>query len=158
MENTPSKNTEILELYKLHAELAERVSQRREGANRLYVGVLTGSLAFVAVLVRFGGVSEITNWIVGATGILGVALSINWFVVIRSYRVVNSAKFAVLHEMEKKLPYSFLLREEEILKERKHTQTGEQATEYWKFSIVASILPWIFAALFAGIAALSFVL
>ncbi len=33
--------TELLEIYKLHAELADRVSQRREGANRLYVSLLT---------------------------------------------------------------------------------------------------------------------
>ena len=33
---------ELLEIYKLHSELADRVSQRREGANRLYVSLLAG--------------------------------------------------------------------------------------------------------------------
>ena len=33
---TDSTRNEMLEIYKLHAELADRVSQRREGANRLY--------------------------------------------------------------------------------------------------------------------------
>ena len=31
---TDSTRNEMLEIYKLHAELADRVSQRREGANR----------------------------------------------------------------------------------------------------------------------------
>ena len=30
-----SEQNELLELYKLHTELADRVSQRREGANRM---------------------------------------------------------------------------------------------------------------------------
>ena len=37
-----SEQNERLEIYKLHAELADRVSQRREGANRLYVTLLLG--------------------------------------------------------------------------------------------------------------------
>ena len=39
---TDSTQNEMLEIYKLHAELADRVSQRREGANRLYVSLLVG--------------------------------------------------------------------------------------------------------------------
>ena len=46
--------TELLEIYKLHAELADRVSQRREGANRLYVSLLTGLFIFLAAMVRYG--------------------------------------------------------------------------------------------------------
>ena len=30
-----SAQNDLLEIYKLHSELADRVSQRREGANRL---------------------------------------------------------------------------------------------------------------------------
>ncbi len=45
---------ELLEIYKLHAELADRVSQRREGANRLFVSLLTGMLIFMAALLRYG--------------------------------------------------------------------------------------------------------
>lgn len=39
---------ELLEIYKLHAELADKVSQRREGANRLYVSLITAILALIA--------------------------------------------------------------------------------------------------------------
>ena len=48
------KRQELLEIYKLHAELADRVSQRREGANRLYVSLLIGLVLFAAALLRFG--------------------------------------------------------------------------------------------------------
>ena len=38
---------QLLEIYKLHAELADRVSQRREGANRLYVSLHVGLVVFL---------------------------------------------------------------------------------------------------------------
>ena len=51
---TDSSKDQLLEIYKLHAELADRVSQRREGANRLHVSLLSGFLVFLAALLRFG--------------------------------------------------------------------------------------------------------
>ncbi len=51
---TDSTENEHLEMYKLHAELADRVSHRREGANRLYVSLLVGLMVFLAALIRFG--------------------------------------------------------------------------------------------------------
>lgn len=140
----PDGQNETLELYKLHAELADRVSQRREGANRLYVGLLTGVFVFVAAIVRFS-VGEIPAWIVGASGVLGVALSASWFVVIRSYRQLNSGKFAALDELEEKLPYPFFRREWEIL------EKGENTKKYWKLTVVETALPCIFGALFAAV-------
>ncbi len=88
------KGNELLEIYKLHAELADRVSQRRKGANRLYASLLVGLVALLAILLRLGlGPEEIVFYIAGATGIL---LSASWYVVIRSYRQLNAGKFEAL--------------------------------------------------------------
>ena len=43
-----SEQDRLLEIYKLHAGLADRVSQRREGANRLYVSLNVGLVIFLA--------------------------------------------------------------------------------------------------------------
>lgn len=51
---TDSSKDHLLEIYKLQAELADRVSQRREGANRLQVSLLSGFLVFLAALLWFG--------------------------------------------------------------------------------------------------------
>ena len=97
----------LLEIYKLHAELADRVSQRREGANRLYVSLLTGGLIFLAALLRYR-TETIPAWgIMTAGGAIGMLLSASWYVVIRSYRQLNSAKFKALHELEEQLDYPF---------------------------------------------------
>ena len=114
MTNDPDRN-ELLEIYKLHAELADRVSQRREGANRLYVSLLAGLAAFLAVLIRFGVGGVPVQVVLVSVGVVGTALSASWYVVLRSYRQLNTGKFRALHELESKLAYPFFQREWDLL-------------------------------------------
>ena len=141
---------ELLEIYKLHAELADRVSQRREGANRLYVSLLTGILIFLAAFLRYG-TGIVPVWVILlASGILGILLSVSWFVVIRSYRQLNTGKFKPLHELEEQLAYPFFKREWELLEE------GESINKYWKLTVVETFLPAIFCFLFFILIGISF--
>ena len=78
--------TELLEIYKLHAELADRVSQRREGANRLYVSLLAAMVTFLAVSIRFGMDGLPVCLMLGSAGIFGALLSLSWVFILRSYR------------------------------------------------------------------------
>ena len=133
---------ELLEIYKLHAELADRVSQRRAGANRLYVTLLTGILILLAAFFRYGA-GTVPVWIGWSVfGIVGMLLSASWFIVIRSYRQLNSGKFPVLLELEKKLSYPFFAREWELLEE------GKNVNRYWKLTVVETFLPVGFFVLF----------
>lgn len=136
-----SEQQELLELYKLHAELADRVSQRREGANRLYASLLTGFTAFAIALLRFGSGDVPMNIILLIGGAVGASLSVSWYVVIRSYRQLNTGKFRALHELEKKLPYPFFTREWELLAE------GKDRSRYWKLTVVETGLPVTFLLL-----------
>ncbi|MCY4174462.1 MAG: hypothetical protein OXF25_10500 [Cyanobacteria bacterium MAG CAR3_bin_5] len=97
---TDSSKDQLLEIYKLHAELADRVSQRREGANRLHVSLLSGFLVFLAALLRFGSGEVTTATLLLFSGIIGMAVSGSWYIVIRSYRQLNTGKFAALDELE----------------------------------------------------------
>ncbi len=133
---------ELLEIYKLHAELADRVSQRREGANRLYVSLLTGIVLVLATFLRYGSEIIHVKSVLTAFCILGILLSVSWFVVIRSYRQLNTGKFGALHELEQKLDYPFFKREWELLEE------GKNKSRYWKLTIVETFLPLIFFFLF----------
>ena len=130
----------ILDLYKLHAHLADRVSQRREGANRLYAGMLTTFVAFTGALVRFGDGPVPT--VLAVASVVGIFLSLSWYIVIQSYRQLNSGKFKALQEMEKELPYPFFKREWELLK------GGKDYRSYAKLTVVETILPTSFLLLF----------
>ena len=136
---------ELLEIYKLHAELADRVSQRREGANRLFVSLLTGTLIFLAAFLRYGEETMPVGAILTTVSIFGIFLSAAWYVIIRSYRQLNSGKFAALHELEEKLAYPFFKREWELLEE------GKKRSRYWKLTIVETFLPFIFFILYIAL-------
>lgn len=139
------RQAELLEIYKLHAELADRVSQRREGANRIYVSLLVGYAVFLGALLRFGVGEMSLKLVLCSLGGFGVLLTVSWYVVIRSYRQLNSGKFRALHELEKKLAYPFFKREWELLGE------GKKIGRYWKLSVVEVSLPVVFLAMFGGI-------
>ena len=133
---------ERLEIYKLHAELADRVSQRREGANRLYVSLLVGLVVFLAALLRFGMGAVPVQPVLILLGVFGILLSLSWIIVIRSYRQLNTGKFGALHELEEQLVYPFFTREWELLSE------GRERSRYWKLTEVERGLPIIFIILF----------
>lgn len=151
------KKQELLEIYKLHADLADRVSQRRDSANRLYVGLLTGIILLTGISLLIGmlfaprsfrwftegaGADLTLTWIVPIISSLGIILSVSWFVVIRSYRQLNTGKFKMLHELEDKIAYPAFRREWEILEQ------GENKNKYWKLTKVETFLPIVFGLFF----------
>ena len=136
-----ARQNELLEIYKLHAELADRVSQRREGANRLYVSLLLGLAALLAALLRFGVGDLSPQVVLLAAGIVGALLSASWYVVIRSYRQLNTGKFLALNELEKKIAFPFFEREWDLLGK------GADRGRYWRLTVVETFLPTAFFAL-----------
>ena len=137
---------ELLEIYKLHAELADRVSQRREGANRLYASLLVGLALFAAAILRFGTDGLSADVVLFWTGALGSILSVSWYVVIRSYRQLNTGKFDALQDMERQLAYPFFTKEWELLGE------GKRRSRYWRLTVVETALPSVLFLLFVGLA------
>ena len=132
---------ELLEIYKLHAQLADNVSNRRATANHFYLLVLSGlSVLFSALLQRKNGV-PLGGLMVGF-GLFGTLLAAAWYVVIRSYRQLNTGKFDALQELEKELAYPFFTREWELLLE------GKDRKKYWKLTVVETFVPWIFFGVF----------
>jgi len=141
-----SPRTELLEIYKLHAELADRVSQRREAANRLHLGLLSGLGLFAGIFAEIGDTESLTHGVFLVVGMLGMAISFSWWAVIRSYRQLNSGKFKALDELEDKIAFPFFRREWEILKQ------GTQRSTYWKLTSVETFLPAAFGILSFGFA------
>ena len=137
---------ELLEIYKLHAELADRVSQRREGANRLYVSLLVGLVLFAAAILRFGTDGLSVDTVLFWTGALGSILAVSWYIVIRSYRQLNTGKFNALQDMEHQLAYPFFTKEWELLGE------GKKRSRYWRLTVVETALPSVLFLLFIGLA------
>ena len=105
--NTNEDQAILLEVYKLHTELAEQVAASREGLNKLYAGMVSSIIAASVLLQRFVPDSG-TAWVLPA---LGALISMCWMVSLISITGRLSAKHAVLVSLESKLPFDFLERE-----------------------------------------------
>lgn len=128
---------ELLEIYKLHTELADSVSRQRSTANRFYILILSGLGVLFSAFLRSENGSP-SEWLMIGFGLFGMFLTMAWYVVIRYYRQLNTGKFKALHELEEKFTYPFFTREWELLSE------GKDFRSYWKLSVVETFVPGIF--------------
>jgi hypothetical protein len=134
-----NKSTQqYLELYKLAVEMADRVSARRATANAFFLTVNTALLAFVS-----SGLDDML-WVVA---LVGIALSGAWWVLLKSYRDLNAAKFDVITEMEKNLEAQVFGDEWKRLERRQESWRGR----YAEFGAVERFVPLIFALLYATV-------
>jgi len=91
----------VLEQYKLCVEMADRISARRSTANTFFLTLNTlivGGLSACAE--KFSKLSVVVICIAA------IVLCYVWKRLINSYRQLNTAKYAVIGEFEKKLPSS----------------------------------------------------
>lgn len=100
---TAAERAERLELYKVAVEMADRVSARRGTANAFF---LTLNTALVG-LAGLSGAPPMADALVTVRGIpvpllalTGLVLATAWFLLLRSYRDLNEAKFKVINEIE----------------------------------------------------------
>lgn len=94
-------------IYKLHAELAEQADSSRESLNKLYTGMVTAIVAG-SVLINRAAPDSATMWVLP---VLGIAISLSWMLSLHSATGRLSAKHTVLLELESRLPFAFLERE-----------------------------------------------
>lgn len=96
----------MLRLYALTVEMAARVSARRDTANSFFLTLQTGlaaALGVFALRVDAGGRQQQPDtFIVGLAAIAGLILAAAWFLLLRSYRKLKSAKFSVINQIEEK--------------------------------------------------------
>lgn len=93
----------VMEQYKLYLEMTDRNSARRGGANTYFLSLNTALAAALAVVFRDLQVG-ISPWILTGGVILLVTECATWLAIMRSYRLLNVAKFKVIAAFEERLP------------------------------------------------------
>ncbi|HUB14011.1 MAG TPA: hypothetical protein VMB34_18825 [Acetobacteraceae bacterium] len=95
----------LLEQYKLYVDTTNKISDRRGAAHTLLLTVNTSLITVYGFLLSQQTTSGVQRapwvWIVPVAGMLIAAA---WYLLVRSYRALNSAKFAVIREIESRLP------------------------------------------------------
>jgi hypothetical protein len=117
---------------------AEKISERRESANRYFMGLNSVFIISGSFLIEH--VSFKKDLIILLFGILllGLISSTIFYYLINSYKQLNTAKFKLLHRIEESLPLNLYSHEWEILGK------GEDNKKYFPFSHVEKMVPFVF--------------
>ena len=97
-----SFRTDLLEQYKLYVQSADNASARRIATSNYLLAVNA------ALVVLFGGMlsadlNGLSSWIILVPGV-GIAVSLLWHSLIKSYSDLNTIKFRIIQELEEHLP------------------------------------------------------
>lgn len=90
---------EVLDLYKLSVEMADRISGRRGQANQFHLTLQSSLLGVPAVFGLIGG-DDLEPPMATLLAVIGALTSITWWLQLRSYRDLNRAKFEVINKIE----------------------------------------------------------
>lgn len=126
-------HSHLLEQYKLYVEMADRISQRRTSANTYFLSVNSAILAFVGYLT-----SESTPDYMWLLALAGCLLTIFWHNIVLSYKNLNTTKWQVVQNIEKRLPISPYDAEWDAV------QRGHNPKLYRPITHIESWVPWIF--------------
>lgn len=100
----------LLEQYKVFVATAEAVSQRRATTNNYLLSINT----FLITLYGLGPTFEFRPGTLMLFCLAGSLVSGIWYGLIRSYRLLNTAKYKVIGDIENRLPEAPFSREWEI--------------------------------------------
>lgn len=137
-------NEHYFELYKLAVEMADRISARRGVANSFFLTVNTG------LVVLLGSRTEM-RWYVAVAGIV---FATTWWALLKSYRDLNTAKFAIILAMEERLPVRVYGDEWDRLKSDpvrfalRREAVRPWLAQYRELGKVERIVPWVFAVIY----------
>ena len=90
------------EQYRLYIEGIEKISDRRDSANRHFITINSSFFVLAGLIIQYTHESQKLFLIVLC--ILGLFTSTIFWFLINSYKQLNTGKFAVVHKIEQKLP------------------------------------------------------
>ena len=129
-------STDLLEQYKLYVQSAENVSVRRVASNRY---LLTLNAALVALYgLQSAGFGQ-SYWTL-LLPIIGIPVSVLWYLIIKSHADLNRIKFEVIHELEQHLPA-------ELYKYEWHLAQEGKGNTYRVVTTLERWIPILFAVL-----------
>lgn len=146
----------VLRLYALAVEMADRVSARRATANGFFLALQTGlAAALGAFAVRAnaaGKEAEPDRFILVIAAVAGVILATAWWLLLRSYRKLNAAKFEVITRIEEQHFDVRPFADEWTLLKRADPVKRRWRDRYTELGFIEQAVPAAFAVLYLTLA------
>jgi hypothetical protein len=135
----------LFETYKVYVASHEKISERREGANKFFVTLNT---AVVGAIAFFSKAEQRNDTFILIIVAGALAICWFWYRVIRSYDGLNTGKFFVIHALERRLPAAVFEAEWEAL------GRGLDPERYKPISHLERMVPATFAVVYGVLAIL----
>ena len=124
----------LLEQYRIYVNSAELISDRRSRANSFFLTINSAIFLIVPSV-------QPADTLILISSCVGIVICYQWYRLIVSYKTLNTAKFEVIHLLEKELPYSVYDHEWKILEE------GKNRLIHIPFTDTEIQIPWTFMAM-----------
>ena len=146
-----SFRSDLVEQYKLYVQSAENVSARRVASNRY---LLTLNAALVALYGLQSANFGQGYWTL-LLPVMGIPVSLLWYLIINSHADLNRIKFKVIHELEQHLPTEMYKHEWRLAEEgRGKTYRAVTTIERWMpilFAVLHVVLAGMIILAIAGL-------
>lgn len=124
--------------YKIYLEMADRISSRRQTANSFFITINTLLITLAAYA---KSAIEAETFLYVVTSLAGALICYVWYRLVLSYKNLNSAKFKIVHAIERELPYRLFDAEWDAVGQ------GKDKKLYHPFTSLEMRIPWIFLAI-----------
>jgi len=142
VENKELYQNHIIEQYKVYVEMADRISARRNLANMFFLTLNTTILG--AIGFSFEKIHLVNpKWLILIPILSILILVFVWVWLIRSYRNLNSAKYKVIGNLEKRLPASPYW-----AGEWNELGQGKDLKKYLPLTVLENVVPIIFGLIY----------
>ncbi len=132
-----------VEQYRIYLHVFNSTIERRQKSNEFFMGLNTALMAFMGYIeVKEASSIPHAPIIFMIVPLIGISICYAWYLLIKSYKNLNRAKFQVIHRVEAKLPLSNFATEWEIL------GRGRDPKKYRTLSSIEKTIPIIFGLLY----------
>jgi len=130
-----------IEQYKIYSESIEKISDRRQSANKFFFTINTILISAIGLSFQNDFLKDIL-FLKPSITFVGILFCIIFWLLIRSYKQLNSGKFKVLHKIESKLPLAIYEYEWKVL------EKGENKKVYYPFSHIELLIPLFLGSIY----------
>lgn len=129
-----------LEQYRIYLVSFNQLADRRHKSNEFFLGLNTAIMAILGYIET----KQVTHSLLVFTVVplIGIGICVAWYQMIRSFKMLNRAKFKVIHDIERKLPSRLFETEWELLGK------GKDRKKYYPLSSIEKTIPVIFIVLY----------
>lgn len=141
-----NQGTVLLEIYKLHVELADRIGQRRQTTNQFYLSLVTALFVIFSFLFN----KDVSAYVSAYRGgiiisVVGILICFIWLGHIHAFKQLSAEKHSVLLKLEAQLPFAFYQLEwDQLTSKRKYLRQ----TRIEKWTPVLMLVIFVFIGVY----------